>query len=90
MPEATAPLVLRFTNNWPDRWTEEAGKSFFFVGLGDCWPVSKHPNRRLVRETTRNRTQAKEFASLEEAREIIALTGATHFEIVDAGGRVWE
>jgi hypothetical protein len=90
MSEAAAPFVLRFTNNWNDRWTEEAGQQFFFTGMGDFWPSSKHPNRRLVRPTTRKRDEAKEFASVEEAREVIALTGATHFEIVDAGGRVWE
>lgn len=86
-----APFFLRFTNTWDDRWTEQRGSVHFFVALGDFWPQSKHPNRRLIRETTRDIALAHEFSTVEACRETLALCGQPKdWEIVDKSGAVVE
>lgn len=82
--------ILRSINDWTDRWTDEAGQVFYFVALGDFWPKEKHFNRRLIRETTKDRKKAHEFESVEAAREILVLSGATNWSIVDSDGVVIE
>jgi hypothetical protein len=84
-------FFLRFTNDWDDRWTEARGQQFFLVNIGMPWPSDKHPNRRMVERTARNRDEAKVFASVEECRETLTLCGRPRgWEIVDESGAVIE
>lgn len=46
----------------------------FFVRLGLQWP--HHPERRLIDAVTADRSEARAFATEEEARETLAKAGS--------------
>jgi hypothetical protein len=82
--------LLRFTNDWDDRWTEERGQRFYLVNLGNFWPPP-HVNRRLIERMSRRKEDAKKFATIEECRETLVLCGSPRgFQVVDENGVVIE
>jgi hypothetical protein len=82
---------LLFTNDWDDRWTEKRGQQFYLATLGAPWPSDKHPNRRMIERTCRDKAQAKEFASVQECRETLVLCGQPRgWQVVDENGAVIE
>ncbi len=71
------------------RTTSKFEGPFFFCNLGGWW----HPGdtRRLIERTTSTPADAKEFATAEEAREILTVTDnlkTGRWEIVDSDGQV--
>lgn len=85
----TAPFRLKFTNQWEGRWTDEHGSVFYFCNLGAMWP--HYPTRRLIERTTRYMREAREFATIEEAREVLVAAGQPRgWEVVDSKGEAVE
>jgi hypothetical protein len=79
-------FVLRFTPGHTDgigRWAPNQGP-YFLVRLGAQWPSD--PRYRLIHETTLDRSNAREFASEEDARATWAEAGSpAGWEVVENG-----
>ncbi len=71
------PFRLRATNQW--------GERHFFCNLGGHWGPGD--TRRLIERTTERFENGKEFATIEEAKEILTLSGNA-IAIPDAHGVV--
>lgn len=85
------PYFLKFTNSWDDRWTEQRGQVFWFVNLGNPWPTQNHPNRRMIERTTRDKSEARVFTTVDECRETLVLAGRPKdWAVVDEEGKVVE
>ncbi len=73
--------TLRFTN-----WHRE---QFYLANLGLPWP--KRPELRLIERTTTDRSQAKEFATMEDARACLVTVGSPRMRPLDGDERWgWE
>lgn len=71
--------------------TNPYGESHYLANIGLPWPSD--PTKRLVERTSRTMKGAKEFATLEAARETLAVTGnqfSKEWTVVDENGRVVE
>lgn len=84
----TPPFKLRYTNKWRE--------ITYFSNLGGFWGPGD--TRRLIERVTTNADFSKEFASVEDAREVLSMSGnqvATPdkdgviigWQIIDATGR---
>lgn len=58
-------MTLRFTNPY--------GEVFYLQNLGNIWPHA--PERRLIAATTPDRAKAREFATKDEATEVLVQAG---------------
>lgn len=83
------PFRLRATNQW--------GERHYFCNLGGFWGIGD--TRRLIERTSEKFSNGKEFATVEEAMEVLTLTdnkvaqpdeqgGVKGWQIVDADGVV--
>lgn len=67
-------MILLFTNPY--------GERFYFQNLGLLWP--NDPTKRLIERTTRNREEATEFATAEDAQAVLVKAGQPRgWEIVE-------
>jgi hypothetical protein len=64
---------LRFTNPW--------GEQFYFCNLGGFWHAND--TRRLIERTTSQAAQARRFDTRELAEEVLTVTEAKGWEIVE-------
>ncbi len=71
------------------KYTNQYHEVSYFCNLGGFWGPTD--TRRLIERVTSKAENAKEFATVEEAREVLALTDNAKNEkwaIIDAAGNV--
>jgi hypothetical protein len=67
--------VLKFTPEFKDglgQWNKETAPAYYFCNLGLPMGVA-YPGKRLIERTSPDRKEAREFATEEEANEILVL-----------------